>query len=143
MRKRTLGVVLVAGLAMSGAGAFTASNTVSAIDGANKNIAGYGQATVTGATVTSINYTTVATDATKLASVKFQSSDDLTAKKGYLTLRDAVGQMGNPYTCSVTYYPVSATSTPPVTVAYSEAICATADNPVIASIVGTGITVSN
>ena len=31
MRKRTLGAVLLAGLALSGAGAFTASNTIAAV----------------------------------------------------------------------------------------------------------------
>ena len=50
MRKRTLGVVLLAGLAMSGAGAFTASNTVPA------STAGYGDAVVSGVTVTDIDY---------------------------------------------------------------------------------------
>ena len=67
MRKRTLGVVLVAGLAISGAGASTASNTVT-----SGGTAGYGTATVSGGTVNSIKYvhddaTATVTDATFIA----------------------------------------------------------------------------
>lgn len=56
MRKRTLGVVLLAGLAMSGAGAFTAANDMTAVQNTDKNVAGYGNATVSGGKVSSINY---------------------------------------------------------------------------------------
>ena len=50
MRKRTLGVVLLAGLAMSGAGAFTGSNAMPS--GSATATAGYGEVTASGVTVT-------------------------------------------------------------------------------------------
>ena len=88
MRKRTLGVVLLAGLAMSGAGAFTASNTMTAVEGGTKNVAGYGAATVTGATVTAIDYTHDTTDGSLLTKVDFVTLGDLSTKNARITLWD-------------------------------------------------------
>ena len=68
--------VLLAGVAVAGAvattSAFTASNTLSPPD----NVAGYGTATVTGATVNNIRYNPD-TDPSKLASVVFTSTTDV------------------------------------------------------------------
>jgi hypothetical protein len=88
MRKRTLGVFLLAGLAMSGAGAFTASNTMTAVEGGTKNVAGYGAATVTGATVTAIDYTHSTTDGSVLTQVDFVASGSLVGKQARVTLWD-------------------------------------------------------
>ena len=69
--------VLLAGVAVAGAvattSAFTASNTFTGVD---NNIAGFGEATVSGATITNIAYTPD-TDASKLASVTFTASNDI------------------------------------------------------------------
>jgi len=130
MRKRTLGVVLLAGLAMSGAGAFTASNTMSQ----TSNIAGYGQATVSGATVTDIKYATLATDASKLTQVVFTTSTDLSAgvgKTAKMTLRSATGVMGSAYSCTIGAFALGT----------GDITCATADNPLVADVASTGLTV--
>jgi hypothetical protein len=99
MRKRTLGAVLLAGLAVSGTGAFTASNTLPAT-----TVAGYGAAAVTGATVTTIQYTPSATDSSKLSQVVFNSSTDVTGKTATMTLRSSGAQVGSPYTCTLGAY---------------------------------------
>lgn len=128
MRKRTLGAVLLAGLAVSGAGAFTASNTFSN----TSNVAGYGSDTATGATVTGISYTTVPTDATKLASVVFTTSTNVTGMTAKMTLSQTSGVLGaSPYACTLGLYVTSMTIT-----------CLTADNPSVAALTGTGLTVT-
>jgi hypothetical protein len=100
MRKRTLGVVLLAGLAMSGAGAFTASNAGVSTNGAQA--LGYGEAVVTGAVVTDVAYNVNTTDASRLTSVVFTSSDNLTGKSAKLALR--LGAAADTQsTCTITY----------------------------------------
>lgn len=76
MRKRTLGVVLLAGLAMSGAGAFTGSNTFSS--GVDTQKAGYGSVTASGVAITDVDYNLLTGDSSKLASVDFYTTDDIT-----------------------------------------------------------------
>ena len=98
MQKRTLGVVLLTGLAMSGAGAFTASNTLPAT-----TTAGYGAAAVTGATVTDVAYN-VGADPSKLTSVVFTSTTDVTGKSATMTLRNGGTQVGSSYSCSLGVY---------------------------------------
>lgn len=95
MRKRTLGVVLLAGLAMSGAGAFTAAN-----DLPTTTTAGYGAAAVTGATVTNIAYN-VGSDPSKLTDVVFTSTTNVTGKTATMTLRNGGVQVGDSYTCAL------------------------------------------
>ena len=131
MRKRTLGAVLVAGLIASGAGAFTASNTMSQ----TSNIAGFGTSTATGATVTDIAYTTDATDATKLASVIFTSSTNLAAgvgKTASLVLQE--GATSTTYACTIGVWN-AVTSTNTITCA------TTSDDPNVADVTSTGLTV--
>ncbi|MCW2679573.1 MAG: hypothetical protein JWM62_974 [Frankiales bacterium] len=82
MRKRTLGVVLLAGLAMSGAGAFTASNTIAS------STAGFGSGAVTGVTVTNTNYTLAALDNSKMTAMSFTHAVDLTGKTVLLELKN-------------------------------------------------------
>lgn len=80
MRKRTLGVVLLAGLAMSGAGASTASNTIA------DSTAGFGDAAVSGVTVTDTNYTLAALDQSKVTAMSFTHAADLTGMTVLLEL---------------------------------------------------------
>lgn len=80
MRKRTLGVVLLAGLATSGAGAFTGSSSFS----------GTPDRAAAGVTLSNVKYDTSTTDASQLASVAFTVTQDVTV--GYtstMTLRNA------------------------------------------------------
>jgi flagellar basal body P-ring protein FlgI len=128
MRKRTLGVVLLAGLAMSGAGAFTAANPMNQ----TSNIAGYGQAVATGATVTDIAYTTLTSDHSKLTQVVFTTSTDLSlGKTAKMVLKDGTGAVLGSYNCTIGAFVLASG---PIT-------CATADNPEVASIAQTGLTV--
>jgi hypothetical protein len=83
MRKRTLGAALLAGLALSGAGAFTASNSIA------NSTAGYGTATVSGVTVTDTNYTLAALDNSKVTAMSFTHASDLTGKTVKLDLTNA------------------------------------------------------
>lgn len=93
MRKRTLGVVLLAGLAMSGAGAFTASNTVA------DSVAGYGEAAVTGVTVTDTSYTLHAVDKSSVTVITFTHAEDLTGLNVVLGLQDNNVDVVAPNTC--------------------------------------------
>lgn len=137
MRKRTLGVVLLAGLAMSGAGAFTASNTFSN----TTNVAGYGQNTATGATVTDISYAASSTDAQNLASVTFTTSTDMAGKTATLMLRPVTGATSyGPFSCGTAVD--AATGTAPIATTSSWRFTCTVTGTVpIDNIGATGLTV--
>lgn len=136
MRKRTLGVVLLAGLAMSGAGAFTASNTVP------NSTAGYGAGVVSGVVVSDVSYVANSSDSSLLDSVVFTSDEDLAGKTASMTLRLTDGTIvGSAYSCSITQTGlvgglfVALTSESVVT-------CSTAaTDPAIASFQSVGLTV--
>jgi hypothetical protein len=88
--------VLLAGVAVAAAAAatsaFTASNSID--PGAKTQIAGYGEATVTGAHVTAIHYNRDATNKSLLAEVVFDSDSDLSglaADAATLTLKTGTG----------------------------------------------------
>jgi hypothetical protein len=74
MRKRTLGAIVLAGLALSGAGAFTASNSVP------DSVAGYGTAAVSGVTVSNTTYTLNALDQSKVTAITFTHATSLVGK---------------------------------------------------------------
>lgn len=96
MRKRTLGVVLLAGLAISGSSAFTGSNTYT---GSAKK-AGYGSVAATGVTVTNVKYNTDSVDTSKLATADFTVKEDVTT--GYtitMTLRKSDDTVLSTTTC--------------------------------------------
>jgi hypothetical protein len=128
MRKSTkmLGLAAVAGLiAIGGGSAFTASNTVP------NSIAGFGEGTVSGATVTGVHYVPNATDPSVLDTVTFDdATDDLSAAAITLTLKDgSAATMGSPYTCSF---------------ASSVITCdVTSGHPSIATLAATDLTVVN
>ena len=97
--------VLLAGVAVAAAAAatsaFTASNDI------DPSVAGYGQAEVTGATVTNVHYVVNAADGTVLDAVEFTTTTDVTDALSTMTLKSgAVAGVGGtvegtPYSCSV------------------------------------------
>ena len=91
--------VLLAGVAVAGAAvttsAFTASNTVPA------SVAGFGEAAVTGATVTDIHYVADTADGTIVDAIEFTSTTNLTGKTSTLTLKDGGVVVGTPYACTI------------------------------------------
>ncbi len=96
MRKRTLGVVLLAGLAISGGGAFTGSNAFSG----TPDRAGYGSVTATGVTVSNVKYNTLVADASQLASVVFTVTQDVTTgHTSTMTLRTGVDGVFSTTSC--------------------------------------------
>ena len=142
MRKRTLGVVLLAGLAMSGAGAFTASNTFTN----TSNVAGYGQNTVTGATVSAVSYSQSTSDSAKISAVKFQVNEDITTKTSTLTLRsgtNGVTKVSGPYNCTPGVYLIAAVTVGSVTTPAGTPLTCTVDpEAAIDSFTSTGLTVT-
>jgi hypothetical protein len=122
--------VLLAGVAVAAAGAattaFTAGNTL------DPSKAGYGESTVTGAIVTSIDYTPWATDNAKLGQVVFTTSTNVTGLSATMMLREADGDIvgTNPYTCTI-----------PATNPATTITCVTADHPDIDSFETVGLTV--
>jgi hypothetical protein len=135
--------VLLAGVAVAAAAAatsaFTASNTVP------QSVAGYGQAAVTGATVSNVHYVADTDDAGLLASVEFTVTTNVTtAATRTMVLRTGVNStdntggtvVGSPYNCTVkTAW--DAAATPPSLVL----TCPTADTPSFAAFDGVGLTV--
>ena len=101
MRKSRL---LLAGVAVAAAAAatsaFTASNTVP------PSVAGFGQAEVSGATVTNIHYVVNPDDGTIVDAVEFTTTDDITTNTSTMTLKTGstagVGGsvVGDPYACA-------------------------------------------
>jgi hypothetical protein len=132
MRKRSLGIVLLAALAASGFNAATAGNTFTN----TTNVAGYGENTVTGTTVSKINYSTLSTDATKLASVVFTAKTDITGFAAKMTLKNSTGVAigASPYSCVLGTWDVLLSE---ITVT-----CNTPDNPAVSTIASTGLTVT-
>lgn len=94
--------VLLAGVAIAAAGvatsAFTTSNDFAGVD---NNVAGYGESTVSGATVTNIAYTPD-TDVSKLASVTFTTSNDVSGNSAVLGFTlGGTASTGAANTCTV------------------------------------------
>jgi len=85
MRKSRVVLIGVAVAAAAATGsAFTAGNSF----GTTENIAGYGESTVTGATVSNIHYTVDSSDSSKLASVVFTVAEDLTGGTAHVVMKD-------------------------------------------------------
>jgi hypothetical protein len=128
MRKshKLIGALAIAGLVATGGAAFTASNSLPA-----GGVSGYGQSVATGATITAVAHTLLSTDNSKLASVQFTSSTDVTGKTASMTLKSGSTVVGSPYTCTLGSYTTTMTIT-----------CATADNPLLNAFDTTGLTVN-
>jgi hypothetical protein len=99
--------VLLAGVAVAAAGAatsaFTAGNTFA--PGVDGTVAGYGEATVSGANITAIDYNRAA-DQTLLASVVWHSDTpdlglEVAADDASMTLRDADGDDLGVFDCVI------------------------------------------
>jgi hypothetical protein len=129
--------VVFAGIAVAAAAAttsaFTASNTVPA------SIAGYGQAQITGVTVSDIGYKSLDADATKLKEVDFTVDNDVSAATYNATMTLKSGGtaadttvVGTPYTCSIGSYSGG----------HLTITCLTADNPAYTSFTTVGLTVN-
>src|SRR5947209_19308599 len=98
MRKSRLVLVGVAVAAAAATGtAFTAGNTFSQTN----DIAGYGESTVTGATVSTIHYTLDPLDGTKIASVVFITTQDLTGGSASVVLKKSDDTALDTDTCSI------------------------------------------
>jgi hypothetical protein len=103
--------VLLAGAAVVGVAvttsAFTAGNNVP------NSVAGYGQGTVTGATVTNISYVTNSSDGTIVDAVRFTSTTNITSNTSTMTLKTTNGTVViGTYACAVTT-PWAPGATPP------------------------------
>lgn len=83
--------VLLAGVAVAAAAAatsaFTASNTSTVAAGDRK--AGYGEVVVSGVQVTNTTYTPLAADASKLSTVVFTVTGDVSTQHAQLTLKQS------------------------------------------------------
>ena len=91
-------------LALAGLGLTAAAVTGSAFTAANvvpTSVAGYGQGSVTGATVTDIDYTPYASDHTDLGSVTFNSSTNVQNKAASLTLKQGTTVIAT-FSCDTT-----------------------------------------
>lgn len=127
MRKsaKIITAVGVAALTFAGGSAFTASNTLPA-----GSVSGYGQTVSTGATITTISNALLSTDNSKLASVTFTSTTDVTGRTASMTLKSGATPVGSPYTCELGAYTTTMTIT-----------CTTANNPVLSTFDTTGLTI--
>ncbi|MFD2093827.1 hypothetical protein [Blastococcus deserti] len=87
--------IAVAGAAVTGS-AFTAANVMP-----STTVAGYGQTSVTGATVTDIDFLPYTADNTDVGSVTFNSSTNVGGKTASLTLKQGTTVIGT-FTCDTT-----------------------------------------
>ncbi len=123
---KVFGALAITGVVAATGSASTASNTLPA-----GGVSGYGQVVSTGAIVTAVTDTLVTTDASRLASVAFTSSTDVTGKTVKMTLKSGTTVVGSPYACTLGAY-----STGSMTIT-----CDTADNPLMNAFDTTGLTV--
>ena len=94
---KIISALSVAGLALAAGSAFTTSNDFTGVS----LVSGYGQVVATGATITAVSDTLLSTDHSKLDSVVFTSSTDVTGKTVSMTLKNGTSVVGN-YTCNTT-----------------------------------------
>jgi hypothetical protein len=131
--------VLLAGVAVAAAAAatsaFTASNTNSVALSDRK--AGYGEVVVTGVTVTNTQYNPLAADASKLDTVVFTVTGNVTGQRATLTLKKAPSTVVGSYTCS----PATSGSDTLITCDTATALGAGVVNPDITSFDTVGLTV--
>jgi hypothetical protein len=129
--------VLLAGVAVAAAAAatsaFTAANDFTAV---TPPVAGYGQVSVTGATVTDVDYTLVALDKTKLDQVVFTTSTDVTdaALTQTMTLKSGTTVVGT-YGCTPSVYTPGSPGSMTLT-------CDATDDPLLSAFNAIGLTIS-
>ena len=91
----------IAGLSVLGGSAYTAANTM---PDATSAIAGYGGVSTTGATVTNIAYTVNGTDKSKVDSIVFTATEDVSTAAGYTaTMTLSTDGTGTAYTCTAVF----------------------------------------
>ena len=136
--------VLLAGVAVAAAAdatsAFTASNT-NTVAGADRK-AGYGEVVVSGVEVTNTTYTPLAADASKLSTVVFTVTGDVSGQNAILTLKEAgtpVTVVGS-YPCST---PVFGTTTSTITCSVDTAAAPSVANPDFEAFDTVGLTVTH
>lgn len=130
MRKSVtlLAAVAVAGAAFVSVSAFTAGNSMPTSDG----VTGYGQVVATGATISKVTTTPMASDASRVDHVTFVSATDVTGKTATMTLKSGTTVVGTPYACVLGTF---AAGEQPIT-------CdTTSDSPLIDTYDTTGLTV--
>lgn len=96
VKKKFLGALAVAGVMAASGSAFTAANT-----GVDDAYVGYDFNTISGVTVTNIAYNVNATDASKLSSIVFTETQDVSI--GYDAILTINGPSGTRITCTPTY----------------------------------------
>jgi hypothetical protein len=102
--------IAVAAAAVAGT-AFTAQNTVP------NSVAGYGESTVSGVVVTTIQYVPLSTDNTYLDNVVFTTTTDVTGSSyiATMTLKSSGSPLGSglggPYSCTKSSYSTTMTLT--------------------------------
>ena len=110
-KKNLLFVLLLVAIAIGVGTAFTAANTIDAHAG---NALGYGTQTVSGAHVTSMDYT-LSADGTTVATVTFIAAGDLTQgvpqEVGYVGFTYGAGTVGANATCAPGTYDSTNTDT--------------------------------
>jgi hypothetical protein len=132
MRKTTkitlvAAAIAVGFIAIGSTSASTASNTVP------NSVAGFGEGTVTGATVTAVHYLTDTAETSQIDSVVFDSTTDLTGTTVTMTLKNSVpATMGTPYGCTYSAFAAGATTI----------TCLTVDHPLISDLAATDLTVA-
>lgn len=119
----------VAGAAAVTTSAFTAANDFTAV---TPPVAGYGQTVVSGATVTDVGYTLLSTDNSKLDSVVFTTTTDVSAGSlvATMTIKDGTSVVGT-YSCVKGAYTTQMTLT-----------CNATDDPLLNAFDTLGLTVS-
>ena len=131
MRRSTLALTAVGISAAAVAGsAFTASNTVP------DSVAGYGEGSITGITVNTVQYAPLATDGTLLDHVTFTAASAISnAKVATMTLKLGATVVGTPYSCVIgDGNPLNSSAS---------IVCATADNPAFEAFDTVGLTVTD
>ncbi|MCW2849263.1 MAG: hypothetical protein JWR90_3237 [Marmoricola sp.] len=123
---RFIGALGLAALVTSGS-AFTASNTF--LD--RSQVAGYGEQSSTGAFIVQVNYTPWETDRSRISSVSFVTTTDLTGKTASLTLKNG-SELVATYACAT---PTEYTS------GLSTIVCDVPGHELVASFDRTGLTV--
>jgi hypothetical protein len=73
------------------------------VTGGTNNVAGYGTAVVTGATVTAVHYNVDTLDQSKVDSIVFTATGDLSAKTMQLGLTNGGADVAAPNTCTPVY----------------------------------------
>jgi hypothetical protein len=98
-KKGLAAVIALTGLAIAGGAAFTTSNDSTALT-SGYQVAGYGQVTVSGATLISLNYRLDGQDPTSVTAVTFVTAGDTSQALGYVGF-NGTGAVGA--ACTGTY----------------------------------------